>query len=130
MRTLDQVVDRHPFRARGQAGLALARVARDRRVGSWEARVFEHRLLLKAVVLVVHPVPQNVGEIFSLIEREMIKGPWLLGENYSICDPYLFTLTRWLPGDSVERGNFPKIDAHFQAMMERGAVQEVLQHHS
>lgn len=75
-------------------------------------------------------VPQSVGEIFALIEAEMIAGPWVLGEDYSICDPYLFTLTRWLPGDGVERTDFPKIDAHFQAMMERPAVQAVLQLHS
>lgn len=83
-----------------------------------------------AIAAMAAKVPNSVGEIFALIEAEMIAGPWVLGEAYSICDPYLFTLTRWLPGDSVERSDFPKIDAHFQAMMERGAVRQVLTHHS
>jgi glutathione S-transferase len=34
-------------------------------------------------------VPQLVGECFSLIEREMFVGPWVIGEDYTICDPYL-----------------------------------------
>ena len=37
-------------------------------------------------------VPETVGACFELIEREMFKGPWVMGEAYSICDPYLFTL--------------------------------------
>ena len=37
-------------------------------------------------------MPQTVGECFELIEREMLAGPWVMGEAYTICDPYLFTL--------------------------------------
>src|ERR1700733_8182154 len=31
-------------------------------------------------------VPQSVGACFDLIEREMLKGPWVMGETYTICD--------------------------------------------
>ena len=40
-------------------------------------------------------VPQTVGECFELIETELLKGPWVLGEQYSICDGYLFTMLMW-----------------------------------
>lgn len=33
---------------------------------------------------------------FDLIERDMLKGPLVMGEAYTICDPYLFTLAQWL----------------------------------
>jgi glutathione S-transferase len=67
-------------------------------------------------------VPQTMGECFALIEREMLKGPWVLGERYSICDPYLFTLAGWLEGDGVDPGRFPNVHAHMRRMAERPAV--------
>ena len=27
----------------------------------------------------------------------MLKGPWVMGETYTICDPYLFTVAEWRP---------------------------------
>lgn len=71
-------------------------------------------------------VPQTMGDGFALIEREMFAGPWVMGERYTICDPYLFTLTRWLKGDSVDVARFPKISAHLSRMPERPAVQRAL----
>src|SRR6478736_4629607 len=35
-------------------------------------------------------VPQSVGECFALIERKMFRGPWAMGDAYTIADPYLF----------------------------------------
>ncbi len=42
------------------------------------------------------------GDCFELIEREMLQGPWVLGERFSMCDPYLFTLAQWLESDGVD----------------------------
>ena len=71
-------------------------------------------------------VPQTVGACFALIERDMLKGPWVMGEQYTVCDPYLFTLAGWLGGDSVDLSTLPKVMAHRQRMSERPAVQKVL----
>jgi glutathione S-transferase len=71
-------------------------------------------------------VPETVGECFSLIEREMFAGPWVMGQGYSICDPYLFTLTQWLEGDGVDVARFPKIRDHHARMQTRPAVQKAL----
>ena len=57
-------------------------------------------------------------------------GPWVLGDHYSICDPYLFTLARWLEGDRVEIARFPKVAAHFARIQERPAVGRVLALHT
>jgi glutathione S-transferase len=61
-----------------------------------------------------------------LIEDQMFKGPWVMGEHYSICDPYLYTLTQWLEADGVDRKRFPKIKEHFQRVQERPAVKRAL----
>lgn len=71
-------------------------------------------------------VPQSVGACFRLIEDELFRGPWVLGEAYSICDPYLFTLAGWLEGDGIDPGQFPKVLEHRQRMAERPAVRKVL----
>jgi len=71
-------------------------------------------------------VPQSVGASFALIERDMLKGPWVMGETYTICDPYLFTLAGWLEGDSVDLATLPKVADHRKRMSERPAVQKVL----
>src|ERR1700686_1203549 len=71
-------------------------------------------------------VPSSVGASFALIERNMLRGPWVMGESYSICDPYLFTLSGWLEGDSVDISTLPKVAEHRKRMSDRPAVREVL----
>ncbi|MDQ0462308.1 glutathione S-transferase [Caulobacter ginsengisoli] len=71
-------------------------------------------------------VASNMAECFTLIETEMLEGPWVLGEAYSICDPYLFTIAGWLEGDGVDPAQFPKVSAHMARMVERPAVRKVL----
>jgi len=61
------------------------------------------------------------------LEDEMIKGPFVLGENYSICDMYLFTITQWLQGDEVDVNWFPKVSALRRWMLANPVVQKVLQ---
>jgi glutathione S-transferase len=82
-----------------------------------------------AIAEMQRKVPQNVGECFDLIEREMFEGPWVMGERYSICDPYLFTLAGWLEGDGVDPARFPKIQDHQRRMKHRPAVRKVLELH-
>ena len=71
-------------------------------------------------------VPETMAACFALIERDMIKGPWVMGEQYTACDPYLFTIGLWLEGDGVDLAPLPKVAAHRKRMSERPAVQKVL----
>ena len=80
-----------------------------------------------AIAAMQKKVPQSVGECFDLIEREMFAGPWVMGDGYTICDPYLFTVSRWLEGDGVDPARFPKVRDHRQRMAERPAVKAVLE---
>ena len=70
-------------------------------------------------------VPKSVGACFALIERSMLRGPWVMGESYTICDPYLFTVGQWLEGDGVDLAALPKVMAHRKRMQERPAVRKV-----
>ena len=71
-------------------------------------------------------VPETMTACFALIERDMLKGPWVVGEQYTVCDPYLFTLALWLEGDSVDLAALPKVADHRKRMSERPAVKKVL----
>ncbi|MCA6118577.1 glutathione S-transferase family protein [Bradyrhizobium sp. WSM 1738] len=71
-------------------------------------------------------VPETMTACFTLIERDMVRGPWVMGEQYTICDPYLYTIAGWLEGDGVDLSKLPKVVAHRKRMEERSAVATVL----
>jgi glutathione S-transferase len=71
-------------------------------------------------------IPQTVGACFALIESRMLRGPWVMGAQYTVCDPYLYTLTQWLEGDGVDVATLPKLADHFRRMSERAAVKTAL----
>jgi len=71
-------------------------------------------------------IPKTMGACFALIEQKMYNGPWVMGEQYTICDPYLYTIAGWLEGDGVDLAPLPKVAAHRKRMSERPAVQKVL----
>ena len=71
-------------------------------------------------------VPQSVGESFAMIEHEMLKGPWVMGERYTICDPYLFTLAQWLEADGVDPTSIPRVIDHRRRMSERATVRKAI----
>jgi glutathione S-transferase len=71
-------------------------------------------------------VPRSVGACYAMIERNMLRGPWVMGEGYTICDPYLFTLSQWMEGDGVDPSNFPKVKEHRQRMSQRASVRKAI----
>ena len=79
-----------------------------------------------AIVAMQKKVPQSVGECFALIEQKMLKGPWVMGENYTIADPYLFTLAQWLEADGVDVATIPRVLDHRARMRERPAVRKAI----
>ena len=79
-----------------------------------------------AIAEMQRKVPQSVAACFDLIERDMLKGPWVMGEAYTICDPYLFTLASWLEGDGVDLTRLPRVTAHRRRTSERPAVQKAI----
>lgn len=71
-------------------------------------------------------VPGNMADCFRLIEAELFQGPWVLGDPFSVCDGYLFTIAGWLQGDGVDIAQFPRLADHFERMKARPAVGRVL----
>jgi glutathione S-transferase len=67
-------------------------------------------------------LPQSVGGCFALIEGILLKGPWVMGDRYTIADPYLFTLAQWLDADGVDVSRLPRVIEHRSRMAERPSV--------
>ena len=71
-------------------------------------------------------VADNIADCAALIEIEYLSGPYALGERYSICDPYLFLVPRWMAANDVALTNYPKLERHYTMMLDRDATQRAL----
>ncbi|MFD2205912.1 glutathione S-transferase family protein [Kiloniella antarctica] len=75
-------------------------------------------------------VTENMTALFTQIEETYLKDsesePWVMGANYTIGDAYLYTIACWLAGDGVDIAIFPRLNAHFNRMENRPAVQRAI----
>lgn len=72
-------------------------------------------------------VPESVGASFTHVEQQALAGPYVLGEQYSVADAYLFTLSRWMKNDGLNPADYPKVQAHAALIGARPAVQKAMQ---
>lgn len=68
----------------------------------------------------------NMRDCFGLIEASLFRGPWAMGETYSVVDPYLFTIAGWLAGHQIDVADFPAIADHAARMSARESVKRAL----
>lgn len=71
-------------------------------------------------------VTENMAMYAGMIEAHYFTGPWVLGEDYSMCDAYLALITRWLGADGVDLADFPNLQAHDKLMRTRPSMQAVM----
>jgi glutathione S-transferase len=67
-----------------------------------------------------------VGDAFSVIEGEYLRGPWVLGKEFSVSDLYLLTLARWLEADGVDLSRLPRVLDHRARMLALPLVARVI----
>lgn len=73
-------------------------------------------------------VPKTLALCFDLIETELLKNPWVHGENFSISDPYFYRIASWMEADGVDPQQYPKVLEHREAMARRQSVITVESH--
>ncbi len=71
-------------------------------------------------------VKSNMEASLTLIQSDMYKGPWIMGETFTVADCYFFAIYRWLEGDKVDINDYPKLADLIKRMQERPAVKRVL----
>ena len=80
----------------------------------------------QAIAAMQQKVASNMRDGFAQIEQHYLEGPWVLGEQFSVADIYLFVVAGWLKSDGVEISEFPKVADHYQRMLSRPAVAKAL----
>lgn len=71
-------------------------------------------------------VPQNMRECFAVIEQYYLGDKtWIMGEQFTVADGYLYTVAGWLKGDGVDIAEFPRVAAHFKRVAARASVQKL-----
>ena len=80
----------------------------------------------QAIAAMQQKVASNMRDGFAQIEQHYLAGPWVLGEQFSVADIYLFVVAGWLKSDGVEISEFPKVADHYQRMLSRPAVAKAL----
>ena len=80
----------------------------------------------EAIVAMRRKVPEAVGACYAYIEDQTFAGPFVMGEAYTIADPYLFTIAQWMESDGVDPARFPKVAEHREMMRRRETVQAAL----
>lgn len=60
---------------------------------------------------------------YSVIEAALAKGPYLFGEQFTVADAYLFTVTNWANFVKLDLSAFPNLLAYQRRVAARPAVQ-------
>ena len=80
---------------------------------------------LKALENMTSKVTENMTDYAQSIEDHYFIGPWVLGDKYSMCDPYLYVITKWFYDDGVDMKQFSLISDHYDRMKERPSLKKI-----
>jgi glutathione S-transferase len=69
---------------------------------------------------------ERLGRMFALIADQLGDGPWLLGDEFSTADLFLFLLMRWGRAMPNPPRSLPPLAAHAKRVLARPAVQATL----
>lgn len=64
---------------------------------------------------------------YALLEQRLAKQSWLLGDEFSVADAYLFTVTNWAGHVDLDLSQFGTIAAFQQRVAKRPLVQAAMQ---
>ncbi|MHB1375220.1 MAG: glutathione transferase GstA [Thauera sp.] len=68
----------------------------------------------------------NLERRLAYIDEQLAGRPYLLGEDFSVADAYLFTVLSWMPFIKVDLSKWAELSAFVQRVSARPAVQAVL----
>ncbi len=80
-----------------------------------------------AIAAMQRKVPVTVAAAYAHIEDYYLNGPFVLGQQYSVADPYLFTFAQWMEPDGVNPIQFPRVSEHREMMAQRPTVRRSLE---
>jgi len=70
-------------------------------------------------------VPQTMAACAAFVQSDCLRGSYVLGDTFSLADPYAFLVCNWLEKDGVPPADFPAIRAFLSRMEDRPSVKAV-----
>ena len=67
-----------------------------------------------------------IAKRLDYVEKQLAGKKYLMGDNFTVPDSYLYTVLRWAPRVGVNLSGFPNITAYVDRMAARPKVQEAL----
>ncbi len=64
---------------------------------------------------------------YALLEQRLAKQPWLMGEQFTVADAYLFTVTNWARHVGFDLSEFPALQDFQKRVAERPQVKAALE---
>jgi glutathione S-transferase len=101
------------------------------RVQSW-LNFITSELHKPMVMLFQPPYAQAKNALFELVQKRLdwlatqIAGPYLMGETFTVADPYLFVVLNWSPWLEIDLGRWPALQSFVARVGGRPKVQEAL----
>ena len=70
----------------------------------------------------------KISALIDQLDTQLVAsgGPWLLGRQYTVLDPYTLMLCRWTRGFARPAREWPLLGAYLQRVLERPAVQRAI----
>lgn len=67
-----------------------------------------------------------LGRRLKYVDSLLAKGPYAMGEQFTVADCYLYTILNWSKPLHIDLSPWPRLDEYLQRIASRPAVQEAL----
>jgi glutathione S-transferase len=68
-----------------------------------------------------------IGKKFDYVDKELGSGPYLMGDEFTLPDAYLFVILGWTGMHDIDLNRWTNLAAFRERMMQRPAVRQVMQ---
>jgi glutathione S-transferase len=69
---------------------------------------------------------ENIGKRLDWVDKQLAGKQYLMGDQFTIADAYLYTILRWTPRVEIDLAKWPNIKAYVDRVTARPKVQEAL----
>lgn len=71
-------------------------------------------------------VKDTLATRYDYVSKHLEKSPYLMGQNFTVADGYLFTVLNWTKFVGIDLGKWPVLKAYHERVAARPAVQAAL----
>jgi glutathione S-transferase len=69
---------------------------------------------------------ENLGKRFDWLDKQLAGKQYLMGDNFTVADAYLFTVLRWTGRIQIDLGKWPNLKAYVDRVAARPKVQAAM----